>query len=67
MSRERGQFNKLRNQPPRCSQCGKPNPICDEGYTLCCNQTLVYPDEGKDYRLVKEEWESDADDYRQDR
>lgn len=32
-----------------CETCGKVNPEEEEGYTLCCNEPVVYESCGRDH------------------
>ena len=63
--RERGRLNH-KIQPERCSLCGMPAPSIDDGYTVCCNEPLVYPGE-REYQLAVTEWRQGMDDWREDR
>jgi len=56
--RERGHFNR-KVQPERCSLCGTPTPSMDDGYTVCCNETLAYPGE-REYQLAETEWNQEG-------
>lgn len=52
---------KKKNQPPRCSVCGMPDPETDEdGYTDCCLKRLTYFNTyggNKEYIRAKRYWE----------
>jgi hypothetical protein len=47
---------KQQREPERCDLCGKPNPQTDDGYTTCCELTVLPGEQG--YEEAKKEWEA---------
>jgi len=42
---------------PHCSNCGRENPVVDDGYTSCCNKSVCYCAEDDPYCFGKEKRE----------
>lgn len=56
-------MRRKKSGPPRCSNCGEPNPSNDEGYTECCNDPVVYDEEygsNREYKDAKKAYESES-------
>lgn len=41
---------------PHCECCGEPDPAGHEGYTVCCNELVLWPGD-RGYSEAKKRWE----------